>query len=446
VRAIAFLIITIFIRTLGAQERIGVLTDNYLPVNQIMINPALMVDQRPWLSVNLAGVNVYGRTNFFEIPDDRLGFFKYDYELEFGPPTKQGKMFLHGEAMGPSATVAIGNHSFGLHTAVRAYGFMNRMPAVMGEIIADEGVGNVEDGIYEVKNGRVKALSWGEVGLSYGKVIFERNEKLFEGGITLNRIFGLLQGSLIIDEGVMEVENARGTLRRLDGRSAYTEPAFSSGSGWGLNLGVNYKKMLDYTDAYKPHSRTSACKWLGYKYRVGVSLLDLGYVRMREQALTAALPDTAPLTAVENINEEVLGLQAGEYTGSLPTALSAQFDYLLFEEYGVYVNSMVVQRLTYSDSYGAERANLFSLAPRIERSWFSASVSLSMVEYTVPQLGMYVRIGPLAIGSDHITPFFIKQDIWGASIYAYLNIPLQVSPGCRERESEDYKKWICPVW
>ncbi len=435
---------TLFFHSIFSQEAIGVITDNFLPVNQVKLNPSEMVDQRPWLSINVTGAHGYIRNNFAYLKDTRLKFYKTEPTPVFDPPSSRfGKAFVVGEVLGPSATLAYKNQAFGIHTSVKTYANFNRIPAVVGQIIADESAENIEDGRYSITNGRVKTMSWAQVGLSYGRTLYERNDIVIDGGITINRLIGIHQASLTMREGVVDVINGNGTLRELDGKYSYTEPAFGAGHGWSTTLGFTYKKMNDYTDSYTPHSKGNGCKWLGYKYKIGASLVDLGYIKFKQDARTASLPDTATVNDVEDINQDVLGVDKTKFTGVLPTALSVKVDYNLKENF--YVNLIVVQRIGLRNSFGVERSNLVTISPRYESSLFTVSLPLSLANYETPQLGLYFRVGPLALGTDHLSPFIIKRDQRAASIYIYLNIALK-APGCREGKVKKFAKWFCPVW
>lgn len=438
-----FIIVFSFPSFLAAQESIGLLSDNYLPVNQRKLNPSFMVDQKPWLSVNVVALHGYLRNNFAYLEDSRLNLFKDEPTVIFQTPSKFGKAFVTGELMGPSATLVIKHQAFGFHTAVRSYANMNRIPSVLGEIIADEGVENVEDGLYSITNGRLKTMSWFETGLSYGRNIYRRNDVMIDGGISLKRLIGIHQASLTIRDGNAEVLNGEATFRNLDAKYSYSDPSFGAGAGWGITIGGTYKKMNDYTDSYTPHSPSGGCNWLGYKYKISASLIDLGYIRFKEQARTANLPDTANIDALEDIDEEVLGIEEDQFTAALPTALSIQLDYHIHENF--YVNTFAVQRVSLQNSFGVERSNLLTVNPRYESSWLTVSLPLSLANYTTPQLGLYFRFGPLAIGTDHLSPFIIKHDVKAGSIYASISLSLK-APACRNEKSPKFGKWFCPVW
>ena len=181
---------------------------------------------------------------------------------------------------------------------------------------------------------------------------------------------------------------------------------------------------------------------MDYQYKIGVSLLDLGYIRFKEGARTAVLPDTASVSDLEDVDEEVLGVDKDRFTALLPSALSIQGDYMFYERF--YVNATIVQRLNIRNTFGAERTNFFSISPRFESSWISASLPFSLANYETPQLGLYVRLRSIAVGTDHLSPLIIKGDIRAASIYFYLNLPIQNSPRCRYKAAKNKGRWLCP--
>jgi len=442
--SLSFIIVSTWTAKLNAQERYGVILDNYTPVNQTQINPSLMVDQKPWLSINVLGAHAYLRNNFLYIPQDKLSLFKDMYDVGYDEPGKFGKAFVATEILGPSATVNIGKQSFGFHTAFKTYANVNRVPAVLAQIIRDEGVDNIQDGRYVMQNGRAKTMSWGEVGLSYGKVIKRRDWEMIQIGGTLKRLIGVHEASITVNDAVVDVVNGEGTLRNMDGKYSYADPSLGAGGGWGFNLGGSYKKMEENVNDYVPHSPKGGCKNINYRYRIGASLVDLGYIQFKQESRTASLPDTANVDDIEDVDEDILGASSRKFTALLPTALSVQGDYHFKDQF--YLSAMLVQRISLRNTPGVERSNLLVIAPRYESSWITATLPISMANYEVLQLGAYLRIGPLAIGTDHISPWIIKQDIRAASFYVYLNVPIQKSPSCREQGAKGQGKWLCPVW
>ena len=416
-----------------------------MPVKQVGVNPALIVDQKFFLSINVSGVHSFARNNVINFQNQRL--FPLD-ELEdpiYENMGKFAKAYIVGEVSGPSATLNYKKNSFGIHSATRLYANVNRVPSVLVELINDGNTDDVKDGTYRMKNGRFKSMTWGEIGVSYGRILRNREYELITGGITINRLIGIQQSSLNIRNGVVNVNQGVGTIRNLDGRYSYTDSKLNSGSGWGMDLGVTYKGMFDNVNKYLPHSRNGGCRVADYRYRLGISLLDLGYIRYKDGARYADLKrtDTITIDDLYNGNPEVLGQDGNSYTAFLPTAISLQGDFYLTDY--VYLNARVNQRLSVRNSFGVERSNLIAVAPRFESRWITASIPLTLSNYTVPQAGFYLRLGYLSIGTDHILPFIARGDIKAVDFYFNLNFFLRNSPECRVVDNRS-TPWLCPSW
>lgn len=431
---------------LFSQEKIGATTDNFMPAKQVGVNPALIVDQKLFLSINLSGGHIFARSNVINFPNGTLFPVADLGDPVFDEPNKFGKGFISGEISGPSATLSYKKNSFGIHTGARFYGNVNRVPSVVIELINDGDTEDVRDGKYLMKNGRFKSMSWGEIGISYGRILRSREYEMISAGVTLNRLIGIQQSSLNIRSGVVDVNRGIGTIADIDGRYSYTDSKFNSGGGWGMDVGITYKGMFDNVNKYLPHSRNGACKVADYRYRIGLSLLDLGYIRFRDNARYSnnlQERDTITLEQLYEGDPETLGQEGNKYTAFLPSALSLQGDFYLTEY--VYLDARINQRLSFRNSFGVERSNLISVAPRFESTWFTASIPLTLSNYTVPQAGFYLRLGYLAIGSDHILPFVRGGDIRAVDFYFNLNFFIRNSPECQVVDRRVIP-WLCPRW
>ena len=68
----------------------------------------------------------------------------------------------------------------------------------------------------------------------------------------------------------------------------------NAGRGWGFDIGATYERTLENADGYMPHG---SCDPMPYRYRIGVSLIDVGGMRFRDgttgafHASTANFPD-----------------------------------------------------------------------------------------------------------------------------------------------------------
>ena len=142
-------------------------------------------------------------------------------------------------------------------------------------------------------------------------------------------------------------------------------------------------------------------------------------------------------------NDAVLGKDGDTYTAFLPTAISLQMDFRIIDY--VYVAGIVNQRLSFRNSFGVERSNLAAIAPRFETEWISASIPMSLSNYVAPQVGFYLRLGFLSVGTDHILPFVRRGDIKAVDLYFNINLFLRNSPECKVIDRRGIP-WLCPAW
>ena len=422
-----------------AQEQMGLVHDNYAPVNGMILNPSAIVDQDVWLDINLVGADVYARNNFAFYPKTTLlkAASWAGTTPQYNLGRKNIKAHLDAEVLGPSASIAFGRHAVGLHTSVRAMANVRKVPGMLGQIAVTEAI-PTQDATYIGRNGRFKTMGWGELGLTYGYMVKQYGRNQFNVAGTVKRLFGIYHADIITKYGEVNVVDQAGTLAALDGKYAYAQPNWKAGRGWGLNLGFTYKKMLEDVSGYLPYTKGAPCEKPDYKYKLGVSLVDAGYIRYKNNAQwgqfdqNTTIDDLNSLADPANIaNDASIPQNGTKFTAATPTGLSGQFDYN-FENH-FYANATVVQKVTRPGFFGVERANVLSISGRYERKWFGASLPITMYDYTTPQIGLMLRMGPVIVGSDHITPFFWKQDLYAADIYAHLKIPIHRSPGCNEK-------------
>ncbi len=450
-----FLVLIFSYQDSQCQENIGIEQDNYAPVNSRFLNPSSIVDAGTWLDINLVGVSAYVRNNFAFLPDAYL----LNPETYQDPIVKEPNQNLYAYSsdmvLGPSASLVIHQHSISFHSAARSYVFSRNLPKETAAFIEDSITLEVADGIYNADRLRVKELTWEEYGLTYGRILQRKDNNMITGAITVNRLLGFHSAGMYMRSADLEVDNQNGSFINIeDGNYWYNEPARLSGRGWSGSLGMTFKKMKKDISNYVPHSVFGSCQFPEYKYKLGLSLLDIGAIRFDRGALYNNFDEDTPIDSLKNwteITERALAEADGfEYMTWLPMALSIQYDHN-FNDY-VYGHLALIQRLSLPSFRGAERANLLSASLRFETKKFSVAVPLSLHEYRYPQLGLNLRLWFLVLGTDQILPFFRKQDLYAADVYAYIKIPIFVSPECRFKKNKDkkgrghYKKYMCPAW
>jgi len=364
--------------TANSQESIGVTIDNYTPVNGMFSNPSAIVDQKPWLDIHIAGANAHASNNFVYVPLSRV-YDVANYSLTTFDLTKDRAWAqVKAEAVGPSASLSLGRHAVALHTKVRAYGNAQNVPIDHARSFLD-GIETLQDSsVFSVNNTRVKTMTWGEVGLTYGRILYQFDKHFVTGAITLNRLLGLQGASMFIDEGSLLVNNGTATLLSGNGKYMYAKPAFTAGGGWSGALGFTYKHMISDATGYVPHSESADCGTLPYKWKVMASVVDIGGIKFKRDALYNKFDTTEDFNGFINaatsggagLNE--LPQDKNTFYAWTPASLNVQADYSF--ENGVFLNAYLVQRLTLPSSNGPEKSNVLALTPRYERKRFMVAL------------------------------------------------------------------------
>lgn len=435
------LVMYLWLWSASAQESIGVAIDNHTPVNGMMLNPSAIADQKPWIDIHLIGFGVHADNNLIYFSKSKYQQIRDLSALSYNLDRERAWAQTNIDVLGPSASVALGKHGVGFHTAVRFSGNVKRLPNIIAQVYTGLDESSIPDEVsFVAKRTRAKTLAWGEVGLSYARILYQFDRHLITGGVTLNRLLGFQANSFILKRAEVHYDTVNGLdAENAVGKYSYAAPAFTAGGGWGGSIGITYKRMVDEISKYKPHAINYDCLTLPYRYKIMVALTDIGGIRVKRGGLYnkfdleddlssyfSSIGGTG-LTDIEDI------LKDGErYTVTTPAALTTQFDYNF--GWGAFLNGLWVQRLTPPSFYGPERANLLAITPRYERKWLMVMMPISLINYRSPHLGFAFRLATLTIGTENVIPFLFKSDIYAADIYFHLRIRFYKGLGCRKRE------------
>jgi hypothetical protein len=440
--------------TIYSQENQGLIFDNYSPVTGQFINPSNIVDSKTWLDINLIGASAFVYNNYFFYPNTTLfNFDSFNSEPLFKSNISEIKAYENALIPGPAASLIFGRQSASIFSNLRIVANGDNVSTILARMPTEDGLNESDTGFYDISNARVKLMAWGEIGITYGGILRARETTMITGAVSLKRLFGFQNSTVIIEEGLLYVVNADSVaIISNTGKYSYADPATNAGRGWGMNIGATYKKMKENVSHYIPHSTFSHCNIIDYKYKVGVSLIDIGYIKFKNNAYFGNLEDITIIDTIDNGNDvldEAKRLATGnKYTAPLPMAASVQFDYNLNDLF--YINGTIIQRFPTKKTLGPERANLLAISPRYESKYVGVSIPVSLVNYNKVYMGLAFRLYFLSIGTDNIVPWFIKQDINMASFYINLKIPLYTSPKCRTKKnkekSDEYIINACPTW
>ena len=455
----------------------GTTQGNYSGVNSIQINPSALLTSKTYLDIQLTGMDLfvennalymlkseYRFTNFFKAgyqwpmhsegygTEQRI-FYRYDN-------TRDKSVFVNLRINGPGAMLIWGKHAFAISTAVRAVTSGHNLPY---DIVNFGYLGlnyRPQQNINYIDNRpfRAAGMVWGEVGLSYAYTFFARGFDEWSAGITVKRLFGLgamyanvhQMNYVVLNDSTINVKNLDGELGvalpvNSDENTANLNPLVKGG-GFGFDFGITYQRLSRYhQDQY--FNSLCAQPYEDYIYRIGVSLVDVGRIRFKNNASkmiinnrsaywenVTSMPFTSIDSFLDTLSYKFYADTTSGYAGNafnlwLPAALSVQFDYHLQKYW--YLNATLIYGFPIAKGSIVRPAEL-SFTPRYETSLFEVSMPVSLYDWTLPRVGLAVRVYGITVGTDKLGGFFHFNNFTGLDFY--FSIKLFFSKGnCRIR-------------
>ena len=292
-------------------------------------------------------------------------------------------------------------------------------------------------------NQRFNSATWGEVGLSAARQVFEKGDHLINAGVTLkllfpgaysnigaNRLSGIIQNyGTSPNVYISNVNNATlnfsysGSLANdFTDTNSYTKALFGGLNGFGTDLGANY--------IWKKSGNS-------YKLKAGVSLRNIGSMTFKGDKNQASnyslsIPNGTFLqpglnfdifdniTSLESLETTLLAQdgvngvsfkkidQQKEFKVKLPTVFNFYADYNLTSKFNL---TMFLQRKVGSNNDNDQIAseNIFSITPRVTLGFFETYVPLSFNEFAGTTAGVGFRLGGFFLGSNSILTAVISD-------------------------------------
>ena len=430
-----------------AQERIGLTTTQFSGINGISINPssfafspltwdAQLVSVGAFFDQNhlyfentkladlfngFEGVNGAYITEELPAPPGTTPFYFYEHE-------RDRHVYLNAYVEGPAAAFRIQDHNFGFSYGVHV-GFSTRN--VASHLPYPQILDEPEYQVIDVPAFEIAGMAWTETKLNYSRAINNTGRNQLAAGATL-KFLGARQGIFfnVLEDGsfmkygdTVEVYSANVEYGYVDNSQA-TNQFEKVGSGFGIDLGIS---GVELEGSGGP-----------YKYKWGISVLDLGKVGFKENAQTYNLVAPPDVTSITTPYENVGGIEGFNTQSSLdnygsavaseadekfslwlPTALSVQGDMNLGA--GFYMGGLVVQRIPLGKR-AYKRSNIIAASFRYENRWFALMPSANLYESETLKLGTAVRLGPLTVGSEDLMSIVQDGNFTGTDVYMALKL------------------------
>lgn len=298
-------------------------------------------------------------------------------------------MRLDAVFVGPGFAIKLDKWAFGLSTRAYAKFDLVDVDVNIGDAISNNGI-NILDAtvISSSNNQRISGTSWGEVGLSAARNLFEDDQHRFNGGVTFKILFPGSYTNLGLD-------GFSGTINNTLGNSTLTDANANLNIAYSGNLGESYTDVNDYTSSLFGKPNGFAADFGvnyqlksndGEKYRIngGLSIRNIGSMTFSDSnnastnyQLSIQGSESLNLNAFSDANsvqevEEIL-LDSGfldktqrtntDFKVKLPAVLSAYADVRIIPSF--YVTVFTQQKMN-KDSGNDQitSQNVISLTPR----------------------------------------------------------------------------------
>lgn len=445
-----------------AQERYGMAISNFGGVSAALFNPAATSNQKAFLDVNLLTLGVSFENNFVFIHRQDYTFGNYLSRDPLLPVTgvrgegldyKADQQFIKGfvktDLIGPSFTISLGEHSFGLFSRAVSVTSAREAPGEIGVLLFEgidyEPLQNIPLLHEEFA---VTSMAWGEVGLNYAYRFSSNQFHYLAAGVNVRRLFGYAGAYLSAYNADYTLLQDTIDIRNINADIGFSLPLdydnseFNSagqlfrGSGTAFDLGISYRRHRSMKLIPHP-SRPCAREYQPYLYKIGISLLDIGNIRFNNNAQEHAFEnaaawwpeyDTLEFDGLNSLARHLSEVFYNDPDATLsevnnmrigtPAALSLQADVQYYPDW--YISGAVILPIKLAN-YQLERPGQLFVSLRYETDIIEVNVPVSLYDFEKPRIGLYGRYRFLSAGTDKLGGFFGFSDMYGLDFYVALN-------------------------
>lgn len=416
---------------INISRRVGILNSSF--------NPAELSN----LSTNFE-VNVFNTS--VNVSNNKVSFKNLvhsdDIESLIFNGNEAANMRLDVLINGPAFAMKYNKWAFGITTNAVAKANIIDVDVNLGDALTNSGINSLlgTTSVNSNYNQKINAATWGELGFTIARDVFENDKYKFSAGTNIRLIFPSSFTNFAADKFKGTIINTPGEHSLTDTHAnlniAYSGPIadgftdadnfndfFSSGiNGYAVDLGVNFKiKMAD-----DPKD---------YKFNSGIAIKNIGSMTFKsdnnvssDYNLNISNTQFLDLNQFENVDNvkdiEQLLLESGYLTKTnstkdfkinLPTLFTAYADLKLSSKF--YVSAFTQQKLVNdSDNDFSTTQNSITLTPRFSGKNYEIYVPLSDNEISGFAGGFGFRLGGFFMGSGSILTAMLN-DTKQADVY-----------------------------
>jgi hypothetical protein len=344
----------------------------------------------------------------------------------------------HVMLQAPSFVFKANDMAFGFRTQMRTDLSVRNVPADIAKLsfvgLNQAGLNGTSTNLEGL---RVGGMTWMQYSLSAGMPLNHSDGKRWVLGVSLNYISAIEAAYVNIKSGTLSV--GADTSLSLNNMTGTADHAFMNDPHQlnilkcnGMSTDIGVYKIVNPARLKFSAGRPVTTK--RYDYRMGISLIDAGFVAFNNQAqsfnfndasVTYQKPSTIKASGIKGVDSLLQAslmqgaMPATHFIMAMPTALSFQYDQALSTYF--YFNMSAVQRIRLPMAQ-VDRPNSISATLRFETPYFEASLPYSFYDYYRHRLGFALRYHVFFAGTDDLGTFAGRNDITGFDVYFGLKI------------------------
>ena len=427
------LIFIFSISLISAQSYFGHTVDNYAGVHGIIYNPANIVESNLRADINLISGSVFIDNDYIGIGFNELFNSNEDIDNSLERfPSSSNNFNINVDVLGPSFMFNLNKKSsIGISSRVRVMSNLNEIDGTLFETIKD-GFDDNDDFDFDQQNFTGTAHAWAEIGLTYGRILWSKQNHLLTGAVTLKYLQGA--GSAFTNSTNLEGNYVDSTeTLTTSGELVYgTSNDFDNDdidfndltAGFGFDIGFVYE--------WHPDRENDTIRFYQdpYKLKIGVSVTDIGSIKYDEGEITTY--DMAATVNTVTFEDDVKEFLDNNYNATalnqnvkmqLPTALHILVDYRLAKKWLISAQADL-SMVAADEQLNNAISNTVILMPRYESKWLSVFAPMSLRKYGGFTAGAGLRFGPLSVGSGSILSNLLSDSTQSADVFFGLKIPL----------------------
>lgn len=436
IRIFSFLIVILLSSAnLYAQSYIGHSVDNYSGIHGVILNPSAVVDSRMKKDFNLFSVSAFAGSDYLSL--DYLKFIEYQNEFNIDDSMKRfpkgdNQFFMNADVLGPSFMLNLSPvHSLGFTSRLRSFVNLSNISGTLLENLIED-FNDQQDYDYIMKDFSGMSHVWGEIGLTYGRILFSKKEHFVKGGVSLKYLHSGGTLFAISPETTVDYSEFKKTLTTtgtLDYSSTvdFDSEDFNLEDTWGVggDLGFTYEYRKDISEEEILENANK------YKIKLGFSITDIGYIsydnlevtnyNLNNSVKTSQFEDKNLDEALEDNYEGSTETVLGDI--NLPTAMHILVDYNIRKSFYFSLNgsfSMIGQERLLTNRI----INTVTATPRFETKLFSFYLPVSIRQHDVFSAGAGLRFGPLTVGSGSAITNLLSTSDRTTDVYLGIKVPI----------------------